>query len=65
MMLQVILYHSTIVEPVIVLGLGKEPLVIKLKQLGQLGEVKCLHGVRNSTQGGMHFLNLFPASALS
>ena len=48
----VILYHSTIVEPATVPGIWKEPLVIKLKQLGQLGGVQCLHRARNSSQAG-------------
>lgn len=49
---KVILYHSTKVEPATVLGLWKEPLVIKLKQLGQLGGVQRLHRARHSSQAG-------------
>lgn len=44
---------STIVEPAIVLGVGKKPPVIKFKKLRQLGGVKCLHGARGSLSAGL------------
>ena len=44
---------SAIVEPAIVLAVGKEPSVIKLKQLGQLGRVKRLHGTQNPSLEGL------------
>lgn len=44
---------SAIVEPAIVVGVGKEPPVIDLKQFGQLGWVKRLHGARYSAPAGL------------
>lgn len=44
------LYHSAIVEPTIILGEEKE--LLKLKQLGKLSGVRCLHGTQYSAPAG-------------